>query len=294
MTLKELHNAQLFLPIVFTLEHESFRPVPGHISIFPAFYSVDRCDIIPQALAQSICKDQANHMLGKANDVHELSIYLIDSSDIPSISSLAKDMAVNFPQISCLNFCFERRREIVSFLMTITATWLKGYIYYFSHHMRFKNCSLFSPNCMRYAPMSVPLARHDAGADLNVSEDEKYYGLRERNGCNKVPWTHFNDIRKGDECMYISRKHFRLIESTLWYPSLTLSYSLRPWGLRISSICHWLPVVSESHFTTAAYLLDPRKQAVSSAHHVDIWQVRVLLPNALERYPPSTRMMKQQ
>ena len=54
-------------------------------------------------------------MVAKAESVRRLSIYLIDSSDMPSISALAKDMAVSFPQIDWLDLIFERRCEIVSF-----------------------------------------------------------------------------------------------------------------------------------------------------------------------------------
>ena len=106
-TLKELHNAQLFFPIVFTLD----SAVLGHISIFPAFYSVNRQATIPQALTQSLCKSRF--------DIIELSIYLIDSSDMPSTYSLAKDMVVSFPQIAYIKLFFECRCEIVSFLLTV-------------------------------------------------------------------------------------------------------------------------------------------------------------------------------
>ena len=58
-------------------------------------------------------------MVANPNSVRELSFYLIDSSDIPSISALAKNMAVSFPQIGYLNLCFERRCEIVSLLIVI-------------------------------------------------------------------------------------------------------------------------------------------------------------------------------
>jgi hypothetical protein len=118
-TLKEFHDAQLFFPIVLTLEREGFRPSPDHISIFPAFYSEDRRATIPQLLAQSFCKDQGHYMVADPNEVRELSIYLVDSSDIPSISALAKNMVVSFPQIDYLNLCFERRCDIVSFLFVI-------------------------------------------------------------------------------------------------------------------------------------------------------------------------------
>ena len=114
-TLKELHNSQLFFPIVFTLD----SAVLGHISIFPAFYSVDRCATIHQVLAQSFCKDQGKYMVAKADNITQLSIYLIDSSDIPSITALAKNMSVFFPRIRYLNLCFKRRCEIVSFLIVI-------------------------------------------------------------------------------------------------------------------------------------------------------------------------------
>ena len=53
------------------------------------------------------------------NGVTELSIYLIDSFDMPSIYTLAKDMAVSFLRTGRLNLWFERRCEIVSFLLTV-------------------------------------------------------------------------------------------------------------------------------------------------------------------------------
>ena len=71
-------------------------------------------------------------MLARADNFLKLSVYLIDSSDMPSdmpsIYALAKDMAVSFPQLRCLYLLFEHRCEIVSFLlsMTITAPDLKG------------------------------------------------------------------------------------------------------------------------------------------------------------------------
>jgi hypothetical protein len=117
--LKELHDAQLFLPIVLTLDRKSFIIVTDHIGIFPVFYSVDRRATIHQLLAQSFCKDQGKYMVAKADNITQLSIYLIDSSDMPSIYALGKDMAVSFPRIDWLNLWFERRCEIVSFLLTV-------------------------------------------------------------------------------------------------------------------------------------------------------------------------------
>ena len=119
-TLKELHNAHLFLPIVLTLERESFISVTDHIGIFPVFYSVDRRATIHQVLAQSFCKDRGKFMIAKADNITQLSIYLIDSSDMSSINELAKDMAVSFPRIDWLNLWFERRCEFVS----INRQWL--------------------------------------------------------------------------------------------------------------------------------------------------------------------------
>jgi hypothetical protein len=69
-------------------------------------------------LAEYFRKDQGEYMLAKANMVFEISIYLIDTSDMPSIYALAKGLAVIFPQIHWLNLWFERRCEIVSFLLT--------------------------------------------------------------------------------------------------------------------------------------------------------------------------------
>ena len=119
-TLRELHNAQLFLPIVLTLQRESFISVPDHISIFPAYCSVDRRATIHQALAQSLCQDRGSYMVADTDSVHELSIYLIDSSDMSSTYALAKNMAVSFPQVGWINLWFERQYEmIVSFLLTV-------------------------------------------------------------------------------------------------------------------------------------------------------------------------------
>ena len=122
-TLKEFHtgNAQLFFPIVLTLEREGFTLSPDHISIFPPFYSVDRCATIHHLLAKSFLKDprKGSYLVVDLNNIRKLSIYLVDSSDIPSISALAKNMALSFPQIDFLNLFFERRCEIVSFLTAI-------------------------------------------------------------------------------------------------------------------------------------------------------------------------------
>ena len=109
------------------LERESFVFI-GHIGIFPSLCSADRRATIHQVLARSFCKDQGNSMVTKAENIAQLSIHLIDPSDMPSIYALAKDMAVSFPQIDWLNVRFNRRCEIVSFLLTVTITapYLKG------------------------------------------------------------------------------------------------------------------------------------------------------------------------
>ena len=117
--LKELHNAQLFPPIILTLEGGGGLHFYNHVSIFPAFYSVDRRATIPQVLAQPFGKDQGDFMRAKAENIFILSIYLIDSSDMPSIYALAKDMVVSFPEIGQIDLWFERRCEIMSFLLTM-------------------------------------------------------------------------------------------------------------------------------------------------------------------------------
>jgi hypothetical protein len=47
-------------------------------------------------LAESFSKDQGEYMLAKADMVFEISIYLIDTSDMPSIYALVKGLAVSF------------------------------------------------------------------------------------------------------------------------------------------------------------------------------------------------------
>jgi hypothetical protein len=114
--LKELHNAQLFLPIVFLCDYAA----PYHITIFPAFYSVDRRATISPVLAKNFySRGQRDFMVFKADNVTHFTFYLIDSSDLPSIYALAKDMVVSFPQIKWLALRFEHRCDIVSFLLTI-------------------------------------------------------------------------------------------------------------------------------------------------------------------------------
>ena len=66
--LKELHNAQLFLPTVFTVESDT-SIVTNYIGIFPSLHSVDHCATIHQVLAQSICKDQGDLMVTKADNI---------------------------------------------------------------------------------------------------------------------------------------------------------------------------------------------------------------------------------
>ena len=110
-----MRNTQLILPIILTLERDIFTPDSDHISIFPTFYSADRRDTIHQVLVQYFHKDEANYMVTNEHNVRELSIFLTDSSDLPTISALVNVMAVCFPQIDWLNLWFERRCDIVSF-----------------------------------------------------------------------------------------------------------------------------------------------------------------------------------
>jgi hypothetical protein len=128
--LKELRaDAQLFLPIFLILEQHSYSIKPYYISIFPGFYSVNLRASIPQILTQSFNgRDRDNDMV----KIIEFSIFLIDFSDLPSVYSLAKDMAVSFPQIRRLNLWFECRCEIVSFLIDpILVTHLIRSTFYF-------------------------------------------------------------------------------------------------------------------------------------------------------------------
>lgn len=115
--LRELHDAQFFLPIIFTMEHDQIYASSDteHISIFPAFYSANRRTSIPQVLAQSFNEDQENYLVC----IRELSIFLIDSSDLPSVYLLAKDIAARCTEIRWLNLWFEFRCEIVSFLFDL-------------------------------------------------------------------------------------------------------------------------------------------------------------------------------
>ena len=118
-TLKQFDrdNAQLFLPVIFKMDYiTNYFPNPPafhEITIFPAFYSADRITTIRQVLAESLEKHQ------NLDAVVDLCICLIDCSEMHIIHALAKDMAAIFPQIKRLHFSFERRCEIVSFLLII-------------------------------------------------------------------------------------------------------------------------------------------------------------------------------
>jgi len=111
--LKRLQNAQLHLPVVVALESTFHRDF-DKISIFPAFYSIDRHPAIHQVLAKSFDKDSGSDTLADADRIFQLSIYLVDSCDMPSIHELTKNMTVMFPKIVFLTFCFEDSCEISS------------------------------------------------------------------------------------------------------------------------------------------------------------------------------------
>ena len=116
---KQLQIAQLHLPVVVILEYDRYENLNNNISILPAFYSIDRHPIIHQVLAKSFGNDQGSYMLADAGRISWLSIYLVDSFDMPSIHVLTKDMTMTFPGIIYLTFSFENSCEIVSFLLSI-------------------------------------------------------------------------------------------------------------------------------------------------------------------------------
>ena len=124
-TLKRLQNSQLHLPVVVTLEN-SFYSDFAKISIFPAFYSIDRHPAIHQVLAKSFDIDPGSYTLADAGKISQLSIYLVDFCDVNSIHALTKNMSVIFSKIDCLTFYFENSCEIVSFLFIMIVVELKS------------------------------------------------------------------------------------------------------------------------------------------------------------------------
>ena len=97
-TLEGLRNAQLHLPVVVTLQNSSYSDI-DMISIFPAFYSIDRHPTIHQVLAEYFdnLKDQSYYILADAGKVFSLSIYLVDACDL-------KFLQRTFPKIDELTF----------------------------------------------------------------------------------------------------------------------------------------------------------------------------------------------
>jgi hypothetical protein len=116
-TFKRLQSAQVHLPVIVALEIDHFDCVNG-ISVFPAFNSIDRRPSICQVLTESF--DKLEEGRPYTHDICGLSIYLVDSCDMPSIHELAKNMTTRFPELIWLTFCFENRCEIVSFRVLLT------------------------------------------------------------------------------------------------------------------------------------------------------------------------------
>jgi len=110
--LKHLRSAQVSLPMVFLLHPNDSNLY--RLGIFPAFYSVERIATIPELAAKSFNDDQGTGIQETVPFVDLLSIYLVDSSDMAAINTLAQNMSVVFPGLNWLNFCFERRCEITS------------------------------------------------------------------------------------------------------------------------------------------------------------------------------------
>ena len=120
-TLKQLQSAhlELHLPVIVALRVD-FLDGFNQISVFPIFNSIDRYPSIDQVMAESFNKlELEERRPDTLTEISGLSIYLVDSSDIPSIHVLTKNMTTRFPGIIWLTFCFENPCEIVSFLIII-------------------------------------------------------------------------------------------------------------------------------------------------------------------------------
>jgi hypothetical protein len=117
-TFKQLKSAQLHLPVIVAL-----RIIGSNgISVFPAF---NCCSSIYQVLAESFDKPGERSCYPLA-DASGLSIYLVDSCDMPSIHVLTKNLAMRLPDLTWLTFCFENPCKIVSFLLTMIVLELKS------------------------------------------------------------------------------------------------------------------------------------------------------------------------
>ena len=116
-TLKRLQNAQSHLPVVFTFDHGNFQHEGiTRIIIFPPFYD----STIHQVLAEYHDIDQDSHKsrlpVAAAHLIDALSIYLIDSYDLPSIHVLTENVAMTFSNIFMLTISIENPcKNIVSF-----------------------------------------------------------------------------------------------------------------------------------------------------------------------------------
>ena len=124
-TVRRLHVTQLHLPVVITFERDCFADsdFDDRISIFPAFYTIDRQPTIHQVLAETFDKSQSSYAAAK---ISRLTIYLVDSFDMSSIQVFTKNMTMTFPEIIYLGFCFENQCEIVSLLLAMIVRELKS------------------------------------------------------------------------------------------------------------------------------------------------------------------------
>ncbi|KAF8871304.1 hypothetical protein CPB84DRAFT_1855079 [Gymnopilus junonius] len=110
--LKEFQTAGTHLPLVFTLERESFYPTFDHIGIFPAFYPADQNATLHHTLGDSMGCDLGSDMLANPKKVSQLSIYLGHANDMQIVHTIAENMASIFQGIKWLNLYLESRFDI--------------------------------------------------------------------------------------------------------------------------------------------------------------------------------------
>ena len=117
----QLQNVHLHLPVIVVLQCDDYTLDPKYycVCIFPTFYSIDRHSTIHRVLANSFAKDQSSYTLpvADAGEISQLSIFLVDPCDMPSVHALTKNLTITFPKITTLNFSFKNPCEIVSFFV---------------------------------------------------------------------------------------------------------------------------------------------------------------------------------
>jgi hypothetical protein len=97
------------LPVVFTLERESFMPIFDHITLYPAFYQRQlNMDIIEKSIAE----DVSTAMSIDTGTFNQVSLYFEEFSDL--CEATFKEVGRCFSAVTWLNLAIQKDSVVVS------------------------------------------------------------------------------------------------------------------------------------------------------------------------------------